>query len=839
MACLNEGEIPIFVSAGNFEGSFQQLLDKEAALLGMRSASELTKLARILSKRLILFLDGYNECVDDLQLNLTRSLKAFSIRYDASIVISTQQNIVRSDLLIASTVVVKRPSAELKASIANITANDTSGNLNSLLAVTNSGLEAALVGHVGATLLAGASKFDLFNSYARIKLGVAASEGIKVLTLIAETLVYRACFSLSVREFDRLCDGTTLVNLDRQQLVREKLLHVRGDRISFVHELFFSAFAAEVAIRSANGNAQRICAALDSPRFFSSKVFILGAIEDDRVLQEVLRDLHDHTLLSACSRGECGAIAQLVVKRRVSEMLDAMVAEAQNVDFHFIGEGLHGIETTSASIHPELKFFGSYLCGIGDGLMRGEDLGAVMRACRKMDDAIATFTAANAAEAKVRNIPLRHGIFSAAYVTHRGAAISQLVNYVRSGGMPNRHNDMPGFGPAINDAWEQAETLGQFYFLIGLTKFTSHSNNAAPHIAKLLRNVRILPYHLQLDLIDFAQYIRDAEEPYRTEIVEALQAALDKLGPVMNTIIFEALNALGALEDDEQNFVPAVRNEILSALSSDSDESDSVAWGLFSCQFDHPFDSVYCDEIQSLDEPRKKLLLTKACRGAHLHYVSFIGILIRQLCEFKDCTVAPAISRWTTLPEKSGCMPQDAVEVFVSAHEALGSLGAELPSFRGESISEADSALLACGELFYWASRAEIIDVETSSTTLAARSILLGSCQKSGAGLLKLTTSMMRSADGTPTSLVRKYPVTSAEICRRALASKGEQISYFEHGFQADPDAIACFAIQVLGEVGGLVDLEVLREHCDDKQCGTNALAAVKKIEERHRFRSA
>lgn len=67
IASIDAGHIPIFVSSKNFDGEFQRLLDKEAALLETRSASTLIAAGRLLGKRIILFLDGYNECRDDLK----------------------------------------------------------------------------------------------------------------------------------------------------------------------------------------------------------------------------------------------------------------------------------------------------------------------------------------------------------------------------------------------------------------------------------------------------------------------------------------------------------------------------------------------------------------------------------------------------------------------------------------------------------------------------------------------------------------------------------------------------------------------------------------------------
>lgn len=838
ISCVASGCIPIFVDAKNFNGELQRLLDREAALLNARSASSIITVGRLLGKRVILFLDGYNECRDDLKVNLTRSLKAFALRYGAGIVVSTQQCLVRADLLTAKTVVVKRPSDELKATLAKLEEQgDCAGNFRSLLQVASSGLEAGLVGQVGTFLPAGASRFALFDTYARKKLGDAASECIRILSSFAETLIHRTYFSLSMREFDRLCDSTNLDHAARQQLLTSQLLQVRGDRVSFIHELFFSAFAAEAAIRSANGDLTSILAALGSPRFFSSKALILGAIEDDQVVCEVLEKITDQDLLAACHRGECGAAAQSIVKRKIDSMLEVMIAEAQGLEFQIAVEGWDGIAIDKNSLRHELKEFGFHLPAIGQGLMDGQYLDAVMVACRHMDESIAIFTSACAAEAKANKIPLRHAVFSSAYVMHREAAISQLINFIHSGGLSFRREEGSRFGTALREAWPRAETPGQFYFLIGLTKFTAHDKEVAQYIARLLQNIRAYPYHLQLDLIDFAQYLHDAEEPYRTEIIEALQASLDKLGVMMNAIIFEALRGLGALEEDAQSHIPVIRNEIQVALNTDGSDSDWAAYCLFTCQFDHPFDSTYWEEIQGLDDSRRKLLLTKACRGANASYISFLGILIRQLSEFNDPEVASAITRWTALPDKLGVIPQDAVEVFINAHEALGNLGAELPLSRGEPTTAADNALLACGELYYWASRPDVVDPQRSTHTDAARAILLDYSKCASAGVIYLTTSRMLSTDSARISLVKFYPDLCVAICREALKRRHEQVTYFEHGFLGDADSIANFAIQALGKAGGVDDLQALRELCDHEHLGISSLEAIKKIEERTRFR--
>jgi hypothetical protein len=176
-------------------------------------------------------------------------------------------------------------------------------------------------------------------------------------------------------------------------------------------------------------------------------------------------------------------------------------------------------------------------------------------------------------------------------------------------------------------------------------------------------------------------------------------------------------------------------------------------------------------------------------------------------------------------------MPQDAVEVFVNAHEALGRLNGKLPTTTTPPTDEADEALRACGELFYWANVVGIRP-EQSQHTVNARTVLLG-CKHTAVDALQLTSSWMLSRDGTRSSLVKHYPQLCAAVSRNALERRPLQRSYFDRGLRSDSTSIAIFAIQMLGETGCPEDLHLLRSLCDDEGCGRSAIAAVRKIEDR------
>lgn len=834
---LKRGVLPIHIQGKDFDGKLHKAIDGELGLLGI-AWRDMLRMSRILDRQLVLFLDGYNECPEPLRTTLTRSLRAFSLRYGAGIVISSQEALARQELLTIQEVEVRQPSLALKSQLAGLCAEHGNfANCQALLEVVTSGLEAHLIGQAAASLPAGASKFVLFDTVARLRLGNAAVAGIGSLSAFAEELMKRAVFSLSVREFDRLAGGLDMTDATRRAIHGSRLMLQRGDRVSFSHEMFLSAFAAESAIRTANKDATRLEASLRSPRFHASKALIVGAIEDETLLEVILNRTTDQSLLESCVQGECGEAAERIVKIQIKEQLAEMVAEPADLRFLLNGEGWNSSAIESTASRPGLTRFGAHLPAVGWMLMQGLHFGEVMAACRAMDNKIAEANHELYQEARAKNVPLRHETFGQAYLFNRRVAISQLMNFVHSGGLSFRSRPGPAFEAVLKMAWKEASTHSEFYFLIALSRFTDHAAWAAPFVADLLERLKSLPYHLQLDAMSFCVSLKDVEETVRLRMVKALEGCLDKLGVMMNSMIVEALKGLGALDAEADNYVAVVKSEIDHALSDDSPDGDAQAWSLFSRQFDHPYDGTYWEEIHDLDDERRKTLLFKACRGAGTEYVSFVSILIRELSDFGDPGVASAIEPWLRMPSKTSVMPQDAVEAFFAAHEALGKLNVLLPGMPKSSL-DVDEAMRACGELSYWACRLSASELESSPDTLEARTLLLAGSGSVSAGALLASTSRMLSSDGARSHLSKNYPTLSLGICREALQRRDSQKSYFEHEFMDRTAEIATFSLQVIGEYGDADDLKSLRALCDDNRLGREALSAIKKIEERVRFRN-
>ena len=82
-------------------------------------------------------------------------------------------------------------------------------------------------------------------------------------------------------------------------------------------------------------------------------------------------------------------------------------------------------------------------------------------------------------------------------------------------------------------------------------------------------------------------------------------------------------------------------------------------------------------------------------------------------------------------------------------------------------------------------------------------------------------------------SLIHRFPVQAALVCRKALDRAQRQQHYFPHAYMHDEHSEITFAIRVLGELGEEADLSALRKISGDPALGTSAIAAIRKLEGR------
>lgn len=785
-AFTERGGIAITIPVRIYAGSLKTVLNQEAGLLSGTPARTLLDAARRMNRPLLFVVDGYNECAPSEQPSLSRGLAALARNYEASLLITSQGPLARADLLALRTIEVLPATSATKAAI---TLNATGGDvlphlLQPLLDAITTGLEARLIGEVGQEMSGGSSRFALFDAFARKRLGDVASDGIRLLSGVAGWLSERVAFSLSVRDLDRLTDKSGLSHTLGQRLQAAGLLAQRGDRVSFTHEMFFDAFAAENVVRRTAGRATGVLTALASPQHSGRKAFILGAIDDDLLRDRVLARVDDGDSIAACLAGACGHAAREWAEERSTALWGRLRAEALGVQCRISGEGWSSVTFEKASLATWTSSECAFLAAMPRQLFEGRYLDEALDVVGILDRRIADEAVRLRDEARKRNVALQSALFKNAYVISSQAppGIGRIC-MASHGGFFRKSRDA-----VAQDVERRLEgddlSAGQIFLLLMLSR---GAGIAAPLFAKLIERCwASAPYHLRLDLMDSARMCRRSGERERAALIAAIEALPQPGHPFISTAVVEALQSLGALEKSEREHVATVREEVKECLA-DPEDTDrcAMAYGVFSAQFDHPYSAAYCEVIAGLPKGEQKMLLTMAAKGAE-DTAFFLVPLLVELTSFGDPSIGDRIARWTAPPAIDSFMPQESIAAFVVTHIALARLGCSLPNAQALPNRLSAEALVACGKVLYWCNRTDLDETTRRSACDAGLQVLLRHAHAAALDVIRhcecvLVEGLEHLPGDTPIerSIVRRFPAVAAEICRHALAEPESQVGYF------------------------------------------------------------
>lgn len=201
--------------------------------------------------------------------------------------------------------------------------------------------------------------------------------------------------------------------------------------------------------------------------------------------------------------------------------------------------------------------------------------------------------------------------------------------------------------------------------------------------------------------------------------------------------------------------------------------------------------------------------------------------------------VCEILTYWVKLPAVDAFAPQEAMEVFVVAHELLARLRCDLPVSQDATVAGAALAVQSCGTLLYWINRS---DLPESDRRVACRSAWteLDRHEKGVAltairecALLGLRPRRIEDGEAGLGSIHHFFPGETAEVCRHALRRPDIQAGYFRHFFDSDRKHGLLFALRVLQACGTRSDLALLRQLSEHSSLGREAVKAIRCIEAR------
>ena len=609
--------VAISVQGKDFGGSVKELVDREVGLLGAQSGAQLLNDARLLGRSILFIVDGYNECAEGLRARFTRGMAALAARYEGGVVVASQVALACGDLLELRTVDVPPPTIETKVGIAAAASPGKvpPAAIEPLLSAVSSGLEARLAGAVGTVLPSGSSRYALFDAFARERLGGTASEGIRVLSRLAAWLCERFAFSLSVREFDRLMDASGVSAALRRSVIDKGLLTLRGDRVSFPHEMFLDAFAAEAVVRHDGASPERVLNALAAPVHAARKDLVIGAIDDDSMLEGLLPKLNDHESIKFCLEGRCGKQAREWAEEHCRRLWIRLRKEARNVRFSMDRGGVGYVEFEESSLAQwsvcDRAFFGVLPLLIADG----RNLEDALEIVGIMDRRITDETVRLCAETGIGRGKLRSDLFEISNVQPQRASgapgISTICADLNSGAFMAR-NGLLGRTDQTIGADIRREVMGrelspgQIHLLLTLSR---GDGIPASLISRTMEaHWRSAPNQLRRSLIDAVVLWCDVEDDAeRAKLIENLEGVLERSYPWFASTVMEALRRLGALEESAGEHRTVVLERIGYCLARPTDsECQEEAWGIYSAQWDHPYSDAYCEVVASLADGERK-----------------------------------------------------------------------------------------------------------------------------------------------------------------------------------------------------------------------------------------
>ena len=655
-ALVRRGGVAVTIQSKEFEGRVKVALDREVALLVAASTTQLLHDARLLGKPILFIIDGYNECPTDRQPQLTRVVAALARKFEAGVLVTSQIPLAKGGLLDLQKVDVPPPTMETKVAIAEQASEGRVPRVNTeeLLAAVSTALEARLAGEVGTAVCPGSSRYALFDAYARKRLGAQAAECIRALALVAAWMFERLVFSMSVRDLDRVMDREGVSPVLQRLVLEKQLLMKRGDMVSFPHEMFFDAYAAEAVVRQAQDRPEAILGALATPVHAERKDLVIGAIGDDSMLEGLLPRLEDSASVKSCFEGRCGSRALKWAERHCRELWSRLREEACGTCFRTGSQGWENVEFEEGSLSRWSPCDQAFL-GLLPGLIaEGRYLEEALELVGILDRRIAEEWMRLRNEAEIGDAKLRNGLFVISYVIPARSPGAPGISWVCAGignavaiaRMGRFRSSKDTVLPEIDRILlERDLSQGQLYFFLEL------SRGAGIPASFLARTIESrwegAPYHLRLALLNSAAVNSTGEEAGRVKLIEAVEELMNRRDSNVPDIVLETLQMLGALDDDAQEHRDVVLENVRDCLARPADRESHVrAWIIYCSQFEHPYSAAYCEVVSKLGNGERKLrdpLIV--CMKKGLQFIDFeiiVDFLVRhrdRRCVSRRCCV--------------------------------------------------------------------------------------------------------------------------------------------------------------------------------------------------------
>jgi len=829
VSLTENGHACLMISAKDFAGSWAETLKCELSLLTDRNDLGAMSDLAAFGQPFVILVDGLNELEATQLARAVRGLKALGRRYQARIVIASQSPFAGSfdGLKVVS---ISRPSLELKERIAGWQRSEPLSSVaRQLLRHVDTGFEAKIIGQIEIELKANLSRLELIEHFIRFKLGTRSRSAMAGLRRLSIQMTDSLSYSIAESGFDEFMRDQHVSFDDCDTMIATGVLVKRAGRLSFAHELFQSAFYARGYATADDNAAQALTSKLNSPQFKSMARDVISAIESSTLCEKVLGGSLDPTLLVDAADGELGPIARAVSLGLLSETADDLAAEIASSRLVLYRDD-NAFNRVDWETHPE-KSLAQRVRLVTIGLRAGDgtDLEQYFRLCALMDDRLYSERVRLADQAKAAKFALRSESFSLAYLGLTGKHnFTKVVRGSEDAKLVRRSTKQLA-RPTLTHL-----TSGQLYFVLR-HRFDLYGSSDPELLAQEICEVlkvrwRYEPYHVRLELLHVAGFVRNMRESTKAELIAAIK--LLDIHPsdwAMNSSVIDALKFLGALDNEAELSRQGIRDEVLAALDEASPDAPSAALRVYVAMFDHPFDSVYAEEIFALSDEARHRLYRLALRSPDIRQSLSIRFLTHEVAEFDEPSDAPLFEPLTQLPTKDNPMSQDEVAAFVLAVRFLARHHLPLPIVNAED--EADRCMELVRSTLYAAAQGSSDSKALREGWRSAEDLnpqLLAACLSEVSESLLDRQAIERPAAYPSLDLAAHFSGEIIRTCRRFLDEPAPFIDY--HG-RSLPDQTLNYVFWVIAQYGDRSDLERLRSLVKHPSLGSRAVETIRSIE--------
>lgn len=830
-----KGELPILVEAKDFAGKLRTMLEEETGLLGVASLKDFFSSARFLEKRIVLIVDGINECREELRPRLLRALRVLCDRYLLRVVLISQPGIVDASLLNPIDISILPPSIAIKQQIASAYASvDSMPRLVTMLDVINTGLEARMVGEIASEAIGGLSRFELFDLYVRKKIGSDAQHGISFLATLAAACSTQMSNSITISEAGRLVEKHGFDPQLIEKLREKQLLRLKLNKVSFVHELFQQFFTAEAVIRGTGATGEAIAAAMKMPVYAKERLWILGGLRDMDTIALCVKTITQADLLQELYEGEAGPFIAEWLRQECTRIIEKIRNEISQLIFQIGTDQYERVIIDPSSKHEWSPYEATAIFMIATLSLKGKYLAEIMELAGAMDDRLEVWRKELFEAAKEKGFGIRSELFSKAYIGLYSdrPGITMLFHDVQSGFVHFRqNNEEVEFKDFIS---LQSLSYGQFYYLLLIVRMDKAARQLYPFIKNALGNWKGLPYHLKLQLVEAAphSWSTDAE---KKEMAAALNEGFSSNQNIMlNDSFFQALSMMDQLDDDIEAHKDQVNSELEAVILNTVTDRAAEAWSLYTRQFDHPFDVAYMHCIEQLQPDQKEIIYTEALKGANDGF--FLIPLMLENARLMRERVCPLLKRFLEVPVKFSHYPHEEFQIVLLAYIILAKFKQPFVSRLETYTDAAQKSVAAMAEINYWINRPDL-----DSKQIMAYCKPLWAIIHSGGAAFSLSVCHEASFRFREYMYDRNFPVSELVIiwkvfpeeilacARRALEDETLRKTVYQF---PDEQKELMNAISIVGSLGNITDVMLLTPYTNDSFAGESAVEAIRKLKE-------